>query len=194
MPGRKHSNFFDRTLSSLEISRRQMLVGSGLAVGGLLLGPRVGITEPKKKTPGIRLRDETKVALYNSSLVYVSPLRDDGRETTCHGEVWFFYDEGDVVIATATDGWKSRAIKKEWMQARIWVGDFGPVKKSAGKYRTAPSFGCKASFDKDPASFARLMETFADKYEDEWSKWKPRFESGYKDGSRVLIRYTPIAG
>ena len=43
------------------------------------------------------------------------------------------------------------------------------------------------------ATWSRLMAAFSKRYAEEWGKWGPRFERGRADGSRVLIRYTPIA-
>ena len=37
------------------------------------------------------------------------------------------------------------------------------------------------------------MTSFGKKYPKEWGKWEPRFREGYGDGSRVLIRYEPVA-
>jgi len=48
-------------------------------------------------------------------------LHSDGRESTCHGEVWFFVDEGSVVIATGKDRWKTRALRSGRDRARIWA-------------------------------------------------------------------------
>ena len=51
---------------------------------------------------------ELEQALETSGLVYVSPLRTDGRESTCHGEVWFGWIDGAVVINTSKETWKAR--------------------------------------------------------------------------------------
>jgi hypothetical protein len=50
----------------------------------------------------------------------------------------------------------------------------------------------RATIEPDRAVFERLMERFATRYADEWGKWGPRFRKGWDDGSRVMIRYTPI--
>ena len=135
--------------------------------------------------------DETAwlAAAKTSPLVYVSPLLASGAESRCHGEVWFFVDGGDVVLATATKTWKARALAAGRNQARIWVGDFGPYEGAAEKVAGAPNFVATATLDKDRAVFDRLLAAYAEKYADEWGKWKPRFESSYADGSRIVIRY-----
>jgi hypothetical protein len=106
--------------------------------------------------------------------VYVSPLLKDGSESRCHGEVWFFVDGGDVVLATATKTWKARALATGRERARIWVGDFGPYAKAAEKLATAPSFVASARLDKDRAVFDRLARCCS-QVPDRWDKWKPRF-------------------
>lgn len=167
-------------MSETELSRRELLVTGAYALGTALLWPRPGRAE----TPSAWLE-----AARQSPLAYISPLAKDGRESRCHGEVWFFVDAGDVVIATGAKTWKARAIAAGRDRARVWVGDFGPYAKAPEKLRTAPSFVAKASVDGDRAVFTRLLAAYAAKYPDEWDKWKPRFESSYADGSRVVVRY-----
>lgn len=137
---------------------------------------------------------ELEAALDASKLVYVSPLLADGSESTCHGEVWFGWIDGSVVIITAKDRWKSRALDKGLDGARIWVGDYGPWKKLLGgseTFRQAPSFDARAAAAKAPALLDRLIATYEKKYPAEIGKWRERFTKGFADGSRVLIRYTP---
>lgn len=168
------------------LSRRELLVGAAAGLGALALPLRFARAEVAK------LPAATIAALEESPLVYISPLHRDGRESSCHGEVWFFWDRGSVLISTATKTWKARALNSGRDRARIWVGDFGPVSRAGDRFRSAPRFDARASAEKDRAAFDRLLEAFAEKYPDEWDKWKPRFEKGYRDGSRILIRYSPI--
>jgi hypothetical protein len=131
-------------------------------------------------------------ALASSPLVYVSPLKKDGSESTCHGEVWFVQDGSDVVLVTAADRWKARSVKGGLDRARLWVGDFGVWTSADGKWKGAPSFVAKVSFDADAAARARALAAFSKKYPDEWGKWGPRFRDGLADGSRVMLRYVPV--
>lgn len=170
------------------VTRRALLSGAALSLGALALLPRRLFAADAKFDVGAAAQE----ALTKGKLVYVSPLKTDGRESRCHGEVWYFWDQGAVVIATATRGWKTRAVKSGRDKARIWVGDFGPYSGAAEKLRGAPTFLASAAVDGDSATFERLLASYATRYADEWGKWKPRFESSYKDGSRTVIRYTPI--
>lgn len=167
------------------IDRRDFLIGTGAVLGSLWL-PRATRAEHHEVASQAQA---TAAALEKSPLVYISPLQKDGSESRCHGEVWYFVDGGDVVIATASDGWKSRAVKKGRDRARIWVGDFGRARSADGPFRKGPTFLARAEFDSDRAAFDRLLAAFAKKYPDEWDKWEPRFRKGYDDGSRVVIRY-----
>ena len=174
-------------ISARRWSRRQVIVGGGALLVGATLAPRL------RAQDGVTLSEAARSALDKSRLVYVSPLHPDGSESSCHGEVWFFIDDGDVVLGTDRKRWKVRAVEKGWDRARIWVGDFGPVAKAGNRYRDAPQFDSRASLDADPATFAKLMESFGEKYAEGWDKWGPRFQQSYDDGTRVLIRYAPIS-
>jgi hypothetical protein len=131
-------------------------------------------------------------ALAASPLVYVSPIKKDGSESTCHGEVWFVQDGADVLVVTAADRWKARSVRSGLGRARLWVGDFGVWTRSGGRYTAAPTFLAAARFDDDPGARERALAAFGRKYPDEWDKWGPRFRDGLADGSRVLLRYAPI--
>ena len=172
----------------MDLTRRELL-GTALAGAGLwLLDPPLAAAA---EAPG--LGADLVAQLEKSPLVYVSPLKKDGAESRCHGEVWFAWDQGSVFLATAKDSWKARALVGGLERARIWVADFGRIHwNESGKLATAPHFEARARVDPDPAAFARVAPIYARKYPDEWaSKWKARFEQGLADGSRVLIRYTP---
>ena len=178
MPGPERS--ISCTRISSELSRRELLLASACALGAAALWPRNAWAA--SQTGWLE-------AARSSPLVYVSPLLKDGSESRCHGEVWFFVDGADVVLATATKTWKARALAAGRDRARVWVGDFGPYAKAPEKVKSAPSFVAHASLERDRAVFDRLLAAYAVKYPDEWDKWKPRFESSYADGTRVVIRY-----
>jgi len=167
------------------ITRRQFLALGG-AGAAALAWPRAA------RALAYELPQAAKDALAKSPLVYVSPLKKDGSESTCHGEVWFVQEGSDVVVVTAADRWKARAIASGHDRARLWVGDFGVWTRSGGKFKTAPTFLARASFDPGPVQRERALEAFGKKYPAEWDTWGPRFRDGLVDGSRVLLRYEPI--
>ena len=137
---------------------------------------------------------ELERALETSGLVYISPLRADGSESTCHGEVWFGWIDGAVVINTSKETWKARALERGLDRSRIWAGDHGPWKRLLGSsqaFRQAPSFEARAERLKDDEILDRLLAIYERKYPGEIAKWRDRMRSGYVSGSRILIRYTP---
>lgn len=161
-------------------SRRAFLLNSVIFSTGLLLPLRAfGDTHTK-------LQD----ARARSPLVYISPLRSDGGESRCHGEVWFVMDGDDVLVVTNPERWRAACVSQGLDRARIWVGDFGPWKQSKGAFRDAPSYDAKASLDSDPGTHTRALAAFGKKYPDSWDQWGPRFTRGLASGERVLVRYT----
>lgn len=169
----------------LWVSRRALLRGGALALGSLALPLRRARAESQELPRAVR------EALATSRFVYISPLRSDGSESRCHGEVWFSYDRGDVLIASQSDTWKVRALGKGLARARIWVGDFGVVSRAGERYRAAPRFEAGAEFERSEAAFERLLADFARKYPEGWERWEPRFRKGWREGSRLVIRYRP---
>jgi hypothetical protein len=160
-----------------------------------LLAALAGALGPRALARAAALGAELEAALERSPFVYVSPLRADGRESTCHGEVWFAWLDGSVVVTTASERWKARALARGFDRARIWVGDHGAWKGMLGAneaFRKAPSFGARAELSKDRALLDRMLATFERKYPTEIGRWRDRMRQGFSDGSRVLIRYTPL--
>ena len=131
-----------------------------------------------------------------SPFVYLSPLRSNGRESTCHAEVWYAWLDGTVVMIVSRDRWKASAIRRGLTSARVWVGDYGRWKRVLGSdetFREGPSFDAKGSLSEDPALLEELIAAYQKKYPNEIEKWAPRFRNGLNEGSSVLIRYEPTA-
>jgi hypothetical protein len=136
---------------------------------------------------------DVKALLEKSGFVYVSPLLASGAESRCHGEVWYGWLDGSVVLITANDSWKARALARGLSRARIWVGDHGRVGRvvKSEAFRAAPSFEAHASESKDAALLDRLMAAYRVKYPAEIGTWEPRMRAGFASGDRILIRYEP---
>jgi|SRR5690606_5785551 len=136
--------------------------------------------------------------LESSPFVYISPLRKDGSESTCHGEVWFGWLDDSVVINTRRGTWKTVALRDRGLdRARIWVGDHGAWKTGlvgGGRneaFRSAPSFDARARFETDRAVLDRLLALYETKYEGGFGRWREDMRTGFYSGQRVLIRYEP---
>ena len=177
----------------LRQSRRSFLtsVAAGVACSiglpGLLRAAAHGAS-------ALTLPKATRELLTSSPYVYISPLKMDGEESRCHGEVWYAWIDGAVVVTVASDRWKARALKRGLHGARIWVGDHGRWKgvlTSNEAFRAAPSFGAQAEIVTDEQVLEQLLAVYDQKYPKEIGRWRDRMRSGYHDGSRVLIRYVP---
>jgi hypothetical protein len=173
------------------IPRRAFLGGAAATLAAFALETVL----PRRSWAAATLPDATLRALESSPFVYVSPLRKGGAESACHGEVWYAWLDGGVVLITARSGWKARsALEKGLDRARIWVGDHGRWKGLTGKnegFRAAPSFDARVSQVKDPATLDRLIAAYGTKYPAEIERWRDRFREGFKSGERVLLRYEP---
>lgn len=139
----------------------------------------------------------TRALLESSEFVYISPLRGDGSESRCHGEVWYGWLDGTVVIITSRSSWKARAVVDKGLEtARIWVGDHGRWKGwvwNNERFRSAPSFEARAEVDRDPSLLDRLMQHYAKRHAAEFGGWESRMRSGFESGERILLRYVPLA-
>ena len=120
--------------------------------------------------------------LKTSKYVYISSTRKDGNLGK-PAEIWFLYHQGSVYVGSSPKSWRARRIKWGRPQARIWVGQ-----------RDGPSFLATGTIVNDSDVQAILLKTFAEKYPEGWGRYESSFREGFKDGSRVLIRYTPVEG
>ena len=165
------------------VTRRHLLSTSlAIAAAGLLPRGVRGV----ENLPGA-----TRTALTTSDLVYLTPIKSNGQESTCHAEVWFAFDGVDLLLCTAHDTWRAQALAQGLNSARLWVGEFGTWTRSEGKFREAPELMATGTVVSDPAAIEHGLERLGAKYRVQWAVWGPRFRSGLADGSRVMLRYTP---
>jgi hypothetical protein len=118
-------------------------------------------------------------ALASADYVYISSTRKDGslREKA---EIWFMYEGGKVYVGTRPESWRVKRIRAGRPQAKIWVGT-----------REGPSFAAAGKLVDDPKLQERLFEVFAKKYPGGWKTHEANFRNGFKDGTRVMVEYTP---
>jgi hypothetical protein len=173
------------------LSRRNFLEGA-VALSGALLLP-AGLARAEKEE--YRLSKEARAAIESSELIYITPIRSDASESSCHGEVWFVPEGRDLLVVTKPDLWRFQAVKQGLDRARIWVGDFGVWKKSHGKFKTAPTFLAQVEHISADAGLAkRTLEAMGVKYATTgWETYGPKFNQGLRNGDRVLLRYRPVA-
>ena len=125
------------------------------------------------------LSSELDRALKDSKYVYIQSERKS------HGlgkaaEIWFYYDGKAVWVGTPPTSWRVKRIKAGRKTARIAVG------KSDG-----PAFEASGEVVHDATVEKTLMEAYAKKYPEGWSRFADKFRDGFKNGDRVLVRYTP---
>jgi hypothetical protein len=147
------------------IGWRWIVVVSVLTVGGAL-----GAELPKA------LREQ----LDSSKYVYIATQRQGGAFGK-PSEIWFLHHQGLVWVVSPHSTWRVRRIKAGRPKARIAVGT-----------ADGPSFEAVGSLAEDPAVQEVIFSTYAKKYPDGWPTYESRFRQGLKDGSRALIRYTPL--
>jgi hypothetical protein len=130
-------------------------------------------------------------AMDESDLIYVTPIKSNGAESSCQAEVWFSHIGTTMYVVTAVDAWRTRAIRKGLTRSRIWVGDLGVWGNTDGRYKNLPMVDAVANIETDPIAQARALDAMGDRYPLEWVVWGPRFRNGLSDGSRVMLRYQP---
>jgi hypothetical protein len=169
-------------------------VGAALALG---LWPRQLLADSHEDGHRPALPPAALAALPDSQFVYVSPLKTNGEESTCHGEVWYAWLDGSVALITGTARWKARSAAGGLDRARIWVGNHGTWKRTLGTnedFRKAPSFVGQARTSKEPQLLERMLVDYERKYPDEIGSWRDRFREGLASGERVIILYEPASG
>ncbi|HTF35528.1 MAG TPA: hypothetical protein VK714_17715 [Myxococcota bacterium] len=173
------------------LDRRTFLRGAAAAALAFPLASRfAGALEAQAPLP-----PRTVAALESSPFVYVCPLRRDGRESSCHGEVWYSWLDGSVVLTTAKLSWKARSAEKGLERARLWVGNYGRWKQMIGHseaFRDGPSFDARVRERRDDALLARLLASYEKKYPSEFPSWRDRMRAGHASGERVLLQYEPV--
>lgn len=127
------------------------------------------------------LAPDVERALKDAKYVYVQSERKSG-ELGKPAEIWFFADGGAVYVGTRPTSWRVKRIKAGRRRARIAVG------KSDG-----PAFDAKGEVLHDAKIETKLLDAYAKKYPEGWSRFEKEFRDGFKSGDRVLVRYTPAA-
>lgn len=139
------------------------------------------------------LSDSVKEELRNATYVYISSTRKDGRLGK-PAEIWFLYEQDAVYVGTRPTSWRVKRIKAGRPQAKIWVGKpNGPSMFNATEaaLKGLSSFEAVGSIVDDPKIHEAMLKAYAKKYPAGWPKHEEGFRSGFKDGSRVLVKYLP---
>ena len=125
------------------------------------------------------LSPELDRALRESKYVYIQSERKS-HDLGKAAEIWFYYDGKAVYVGTPPTTWRVRRIKQGRRKARIAVGKVD-----------GPAFEARGEVVHDAAVERRLMDEYARKYPEGWSRFADKFRDGFKNGERVLVRYAP---
>ena len=125
------------------------------------------------------LPSEIDHALRDSTYVYIQSERKS-HQLGKPAEIWFFYDGTAVYVGTRPTSWRVRRIKAGRRRAHIAVG------KPDG-----PAFDATGDLVHDAKIEQQLLEAYAKKYPEGWTRFADSFREGFKTGDRVLVRYTP---
>lgn len=176
-------------------TRRHFIKKGALGMAGLAIALSSNARPLHAETPAGGHPDLK--LLESSPFVYISPIKSDGKESTCHAEVWYAWIDDSVIVTVAADRWKAKALGHGLDKARIWVGPHGRWKARFGsnneEFRKAPNFFADAEQVKDEAMIDRLLKAYGQKYPKEIDRWRDAMRSGNADGSRIMIRYRPSA-
>ncbi|MBX3024245.1 hypothetical protein KF840_04965 [bacterium] len=125
------------------------------------------------------LSQQLQQQLATGKYVYISSTRKDG-SLSKPAEIWYLWHDNAVYVGTRPTSWRVRRIKAGRPQAKIAVGSVD-----------AASFMATGSLVSDPKIEALLMRTFAEKYPDGWTQHEESFRQGFKDRTRVIVKYVP---
>lgn len=150
------------------LAARAVLVGSIIALSALLVPPA-----------SAEFSAELEEALTTSKYAYIASERKSGALGR-PAEIWYMYHNGAVYVGTPKTAYRARRIAAGRTKARVALGT------PAG-----PAFDATGSIVKNDTLIGLLFAHLARKYPSDWKSYENGFRSGFQDGSRVLIKYTP---
>ncbi len=137
----------------------------------------------------------SKAALADGKSIYIASTRKDGTLGR-PAAVWYVYDQGSIYVASRRTAWRVRRIKAGRPRVKMWVSkdrvDFGRTREPDG-----PSFMATGALVTDLGIVAAILDRFPQRYpatgtaELSWEDIEDVKRAGLKDGSHVLIKYTP---
>ena len=176
------------------LNRRKFTITS-LAVpfSMVLTRPLFGQTEDEASVDEATTEEDTATTeipeeLLTSKLIYLTPIKSDGEESKCQGEVWFVYLDSTIYVTTATDAWRAEAIRKDLKQTRIWIGEYGQWTRAKEKYKEAPELMLEGSIFDDKEKIPEILDAFNDKYPGE-GQYPRVFKDEIEDEKRVVLKY-----
>ena len=135
--------------------------------------------------------EEIGTQLQSSDLIYLTPIKTNGKESSCQSEIWYVWDGLDIYVCTKSKSWRARASTLGLEHTRIWIGDLGIWTKA--DYKKLPRISAVSSIISDPMTHHKALEMFGSKYPLGWLRWGSVFKKELANGERSLIRYRPLS-
>ncbi|MFT7688787.1 MAG: hypothetical protein ACI9FB_004152 [Candidatus Azotimanducaceae bacterium] len=173
-----HIHNYQHQLGEKKVVKRRELLKHSLILAGIGAFPRL-------------FAQEINSQLQSSDLIYLTPIKTNGQESSCQSEIWFVWDGLDIYVCTKTASWRAAAARMGLEHTRIWVGDLGVWTKA--KYKTLPRINAVSSIIDDPMTVHQSLEMLGDKYPLGWLRWGSIFKKEMASGERSLIRYRPVS-
>ncbi len=123
---------------------------------------------------------EVEEALKTSTYAYIASERKSGEFGTL-AEIWYMYHDGFVWVGTPKTTYRAKRILAGRTKANVALGK-----------KDGPAFDATGLIVTDPKLNEVLFENLAKKYPSGWKSFESGFREGFKDGSRVLIKYEPV--
>jgi len=161
-------------------SRRRVLRAGAIAVSLLVLRRTRAAAADAPSGAG-KFSAEQEKLLADAQFVYIQSTRKDGTLSK-PAEIWFAVMDGALWVGSSPDSWRAKRIRWKRPQARIAIGSV-----------SGPAFTATGAFVHDATLEKRFCDQLAVKYPAKWPSWEKSFREGLASGTRVLIRYTPVA-
>ncbi len=140
------------------ISRRQLILRSALALGGLAMAPMLPRTSVRAASGNanaekhVQLSQRDMDALSEASVLYIATVRKNGAQST-PAPVWFtIAPDHSILIQTQPTTWKARRIRRG-SPVIVWIG------KPNG-----PAFVGRAEITGDPAVSRQIVDDYPKRY------------------------------
>lgn len=163
------------------LNRREILQFSAMGIGLSAL----------PSTYGASISQDIGAKLQSSDLIYLTPIKTNGKESRCQSEIWYVWDGLDIYVCTKSKSWRATASRLGLEHTRIWVGDLGVWTKA--DYKKLPRISAVSSIISDTKAHDKALEMFGDKYPVGWLRWGSVFKKELANGERSLIRYRPVS-
>lgn len=176
------------------LNRRKFTIASTTIPLSMVL-TRSLVGQAEEETADVDVADseeessETEIPeeLETAKLIYLTPIKTDGEESKCQGEVWFVYLDSRLYVTTATDAWRAEAIRKDLKDARIWIGDYGVWTRAEEKYKEGPELMLEGSIFDDEDKLPEILEAFTEKYGT--GRYPRVFKEEIEEEKRVVLEY-----